>query len=205
MWSDAVDIEFNYLKHALCSLPSLTLPTSRDNFLLQTDASGVGLGAVLSVVRDGEELPVAFWSRKLQPRERRYGATELEGLAVVAAVNHFDAYLVTHPFSIETDHRALMFLNSARHSNGRLARWAIQLQPYSFKIRYRPGSENDSADVLSRMCEEEEDLPLLRPSVNDGGGEMLCGHNMEQAEKDTEAERQRRRQGGEAERPAEWY
>ena len=103
---------------------------------------------------------------------------------MVAAVNHFDAYLVTHPFSIETDHRALMFLNYARHSNGRLARWAIQLQPYSYKIRYRPGSENDNADVLSRMCEEEEDLPLLRPSVNDGGGEMLCGHNMEQAEKD---------------------
>ena len=79
LWCDAVDCEFNYLKTALCSLPSLTLPTSRDTFLLQTDASGVGLGAILSVVRDREELPVAFWSRKLQPRERRYGATELEG------------------------------------------------------------------------------------------------------------------------------
>ena len=94
---------------------------------------------------------------------------------MVAAVNHFDAYLVTHPFSIETDHRALTFLNSARHSNGRLARWT--LQPYSFKICYKPGSENVNADV--RMC-EEEDLPLPRPSVNDdGGGEMSCGHDME--------------------------
>ena len=51
-------------------LPSLTLPLPSDEFVLQTDASGVGLGAVLGVSRDGEELPVAFYSRKLQPRER---------------------------------------------------------------------------------------------------------------------------------------
>ena len=92
---------------------------------------------------------------------------------MVAAVRHFDAYLVTHPFMIETDHRALTFLNSAKHSNGRLARWAMQLHPYTFKIRYRPGSQNENADILSRMF-EDDDLPLLRPSVNDGGGEMLC-------------------------------
>ena len=73
-----------------------------------------------------------------------------QGLAVVAAVNNFDAYLVTHPFSIETDHRALMFLNSAKHNNGRLARWAIQLQPYTFHIRYRLGKENDNADGCTK-------------------------------------------------------
>ena len=89
------------LKSVLCEIPSLTLLVSSNNFLLQTDASGVGLGAVLSVIREGEELPVAFWSRKLQPRERNYGATELEGLAVVATVQHFDAYLITHPFRIQ--------------------------------------------------------------------------------------------------------
>ena len=111
----------------LCSLPSLTLPIVGDQFLLQTDASGVGLGAVLSVVRQGEELPVAFYSRKLQPRERSYSASELEGLAVVTAITHFDAYLITHPFILETDHRALLFLNSAKQGNGRLARWAIKL------------------------------------------------------------------------------
>ena len=58
-WSHAIDVEFNNLKCALCSLPSLTLPNSSDDFLLQTDASGMGLGAVLSVVRGGEELPVS--------------------------------------------------------------------------------------------------------------------------------------------------
>ena len=116
--------------------------------------------------------------------------------AVGAAVNHFDAYLVTHPFSIE---RALMFFNSTKHNNGRLARWAIQLQPYTFHIRYRPGKENDNADVLSRMYEEEEDLPLPRPSANNGVGEMSCGSlpDMESEEKrqdKRESQRTRERQ-----------
>ena len=116
----------------------------------------------------------------------------------MAAVNHFDAYLVTHPFSIETDHRALMFLNSAKHNNGRLARWAIQLQPYTFHIHYRPGKENDNADVLSRMYEEEEDLPLPRPSANNGGGEMSCG-----SLPDMESEDKRMAKREEAERTAD--
>ena len=78
--------EFVYLKDVLCSLPSLTLPVPSDDFQLQTDASGVGLGAVLSVVREKEELPVGFYSRKLKERERKYSASELEGLAVVDSV-----------------------------------------------------------------------------------------------------------------------
>ena len=85
VWSSTLEQEFVYLKEILCSLPSLTLPVVGDVFLLQTDASGVGLGAVLSVVRKGEEFPVAYYSRKLQPRERKYSASELEGLAVVTA------------------------------------------------------------------------------------------------------------------------
>ena len=136
----------------LCSLPSLTLPVPRDTFLLQTDASGVGLGAVLSVVRADVEWPVAYFSKKLQPRETRYSATELEGLAVVAAVTHFDAYLITHPFTIETDHRALQFLNTANHSNGRIARWALRLQPYTFNIK----------ELLTRMLMLCQDASLRR-------------------------------------------
>ena len=173
VWNDGLNVEFCYLKDALCVIPSLTL---LDKFVLQTDASGVGLGAVLSVTRDGMELPVAFYSRKLQPRERKYSATELEGLAVIAAVGHFDAYLVTHPFTIETDHKALVFLNSAQHSNGRLARWAMRLQPYTFEIRYRPGPLNENADNFSRLF-MEDGSSSPGPSVNargggGGGGEM---------------------------------
>ena len=148
-----------------------------DVFLLQTDASGVGLGAVLSVVRKGEEFPVAYYSRKLQPRERKYSASELEGLAVVTAVTHFDAYLITHPFTLETDHRALLFLNTAKQGNGRLARWAIQLQPFTFNIRYKKGSQHVNVDSLSRYFEEEVEpsfTPVFRlPEGGGGGGDVM--------------------------------
>ena len=77
-WSQQLEDEFQYLKQALCSIPSLTIPTQQDSFLLQTDASAVGIGAVLSVKRDNMEKPVAFYSRKLLPtifcyRSRGFG------------------------------------------------------------------------------------------------------------------------------------
>ena len=172
---DDIDIEFMYLKNALCVLPSLTLPVPSDNLVLQTDASGVRIGAVLSVSREGVVLPVAIYSKKLQPREWKYGATELEGLAVVAAVSHFDAYLVTHRFTIETDHRALTFLNSANHTNGRLARWALRLQPFMFDIRYHPGPHNVNADAFSRLAMDDEHLlpgPSVKTKVGGGGGDV---------------------------------
>ena len=155
VFSDLLYDEFMYLKSVLCSLPTLTLPVPADSFILQTDASGVGLGAVLSVVREEVEHPVAFFSKKLLPRERRYSASELEGLAVVVAVQHFQPYLITHPFVIETDHKALVFLSTAHHQNGRLARWAMKLQPFSFTVRYRPGSQHINADVLSRLFADD--------------------------------------------------
>ena len=169
-WTNALESEFTYLKNMLCAVPSLTLPTVDDEFLLQTDASGVGLGAVLSVIRHQEEYPVAFYSRKLQPRERKYSASELEGLAVVTSILKFDAYLLTHSFILETDHRALLFLNSANQCNGRLARWAMKLQPFSFTIRYRPGKQHVYADTLSRFFQEEEEISLPRSSTSEGGG-----------------------------------
>ena len=182
VWSTIMLDEFSYLKTVLCDVPSLTLPTVQDDFLLQTDASGLGIGAILSVVRQKEELPVAYFSRKLKPREQKYSATELEGLAVMAAVQHFDVYLVTHPFVVETDHRALVFLNSTRHANGRLARWALALQPYTFTLRYRAGCQNNNADALSR-CFEEEALSDLSPQdsrLSEEGGDVKELPNMEQ-------------------------
>ena len=170
--TDALFAEFVYLKDCLCAMPLLTLPVPSDSFVLQTDASGVGLGAVLSVKRGEEELPVAFHSRKLQPREQRYSASELECLAVVDAVKHFGGYLIPQRFTVETDHKALIYLQTANHQNGRLARWALQLQPYDFTIRYRAGKDNGNADALSRRWEdggEPFSSPTTSPNQRGGG------------------------------------
>ena len=144
--------EFRYIKDSLCCVPFLIIPTEDDTFVLQTDASGTGIGAVLSVKRDSGEKPVAFFSRKLLSREQKYSATELERLAVVDAITHFGIYLISSPFTVEMDHRAMSFLNTCKLTNGRLARWAMKLESYTFDIKYRPGSSNKNADGLSRQA-----------------------------------------------------
>ena len=68
-WSTAMNDEFYYLSHTLSQVSSFTIPTPTDTFILQTDASTKGIAGVLNVVREGEELPVGFYSRKLHPAE----------------------------------------------------------------------------------------------------------------------------------------
>ena len=172
-WSSDMNVEFNYLKRCVCCSPCLTLPVVGDVFILQTDASGVGVGAVLAVIRDGLEYPVAYYSRKLKPRERNYSASEVECLAVISGVRHFDAYLMTHPFTLQTDHRALMFLNSSKQNNGRLARWALLLQQFTFTIKYKKGSLHTNADALSRLPGTDPDGISLPVSSTEKGGDVM--------------------------------
>ena len=81
-WSTVMNDEFYYLCHTLSQVSSLTIPTPKDTFILQTDTSTKGIAGILNVVREGEELPVGFYSRKLHPAEARYSATEIECLAI---------------------------------------------------------------------------------------------------------------------------
>ena len=87
---------------------------------------------MLSVVREGEELPVAFWSRSLKDREKNYPVSELECLAIVDGILHFAPYMRPAHFVVETDHHFLSFLRTASFTNAHLARWAMKLQPYAF-------------------------------------------------------------------------
>ena len=77
-WSSSMLDAFNFLKGALVSVTVLTIPSQEDCFSLHTDASGLGVGATLNVVREGVEFPVGFYSKQLQGAEKNYSATELE-------------------------------------------------------------------------------------------------------------------------------
>jgi len=171
VWTDALQKEFSYLKSCLCVDPCLVLPLPSDSFTLQTDASGVGIGSVLTVTRNGSEHPVAYFSRKLTPAEQNYTVTELEGLAVVASIQHFEVYLYGTIFTVITDHRALTFLQSAKLLSGRLARWTLYLQTFNFKVAYRPGPQHQPPDALSRSF---VDTPIL----GKGGGDVVQAYNM---------------------------
>ena len=151
-WTEAMCDDFCYLCTTLCDCCTLTLPCSKDVYVLQTDASGVGISGILSVCRNGQELPVAFYSRQLRGAEKRYTVTEIECLAVLSAIKHFEVYLHGIKFTVETDHKALEQLLSSNHLNARLTRWALYLQQFSMTIHYRPGSKNQNADGLSRQA-----------------------------------------------------
>ena len=107
----------------------LCYPDFSRPFILETDASGVGLGAVLAQEQtDGAVKPIAYASRSIQKHERNYGITELEGLGVVWAVKYFRAYLYGHRCTLYTDHEALKSLLNTTQPSGKLARWGMAIQ-----------------------------------------------------------------------------
>ena len=149
-WSETAVHNFNKLKSCLLSEPVLKLPDTSLTFVLRTDASNFGLGAILLQYHDDLPFPVSYASRKLLDREKRYSAIERECLSIVFGVDKFRYYLLGKEFLLEVDHRPLIYLNKLKGSNARLMRWALCLQPYRFRIVYVPGKDNLGADLLSR-------------------------------------------------------
>ena len=150
-WADNMGSAFTYLISSLCSCNILWLPCEGDNLELHTDASQRGIGAVLSVIQDGVERPIGYFSKRLLLGEANYAATELECLAVYMAIDHFAVHLVGGHFRVVTDHRALTSLLSSTKLNGRLMRWTLALQKYDFDIVHRAGMAHQNTDGLSRQ------------------------------------------------------
>ena len=150
-WGETQEKAFSILKRLLVAEPILRLPDMTKPFLLRTDASDAGIGAVLLQQHEGKLFPVAYASKKLLPRERNYSIMEKECLAVVWAVKRFNVYLYGAPFVLQTDHQLLAYLNRAKFTNGRITRWALFLQPYSITIEAIKGSQNVGADYMSRV------------------------------------------------------
>ena len=152
-WSNECEQAFCRLKSLLTEAPILAYPRfgGEEHFLLETDASGVGLGAVLSQEQsDGKYHPVAYASRSLQPNEKNYPISELETLAIVWAVKYFRAYLLGHPCTVLTDHAACLSLLNTPRPSAKLARWAMAIQEMDLLIKHRSGRSNAGADALSR-------------------------------------------------------
>jgi len=151
-WTDQQQKAFELLKRLLTTAPILRYPDFDRPFILHTDASTTGLGAVLAQKDDeGLEYVIAYASRSLNKAERNYSVTELECLAAVWAVKTFRVYLYGTEFNLVTDHTALKWLLNLSEPQGRTARWVVQLQEYQFKVLYRKGVAHQNADALSRI------------------------------------------------------
>ena len=151
-WNEECQNAFIALKTCLTSATILALPDWSSPFVLDTDASDTGIGAVLSQIhQDGSEHVIAYANRTLNKAERNYCVTRKELLAVVTFMKHFRQYLVGDNFTVRTDHGALAWLQNFRSPEGQMARWLETLQGYHLNIIHRPGRKHNNADEWSRL------------------------------------------------------
>ena len=158
-WSENCNHAFYYLKERLITYPILRQPDLSKEFILETDASNLTLGAILSQEEEIKKPYVCeYASKMLKGAEIHYCVTEKECLAIIWAIKLFRVYLHGTHFIIITDHAALQWLMNIKEPTGRLARWAIYIQTFDFEIRYRAGRKHKNVDALSR--------PLLNIDIN---------------------------------------
>lgn len=149
-WENSQEVAFQTLKTKLTNSPILHLPNLDLPFILRTDASDVGMAAVLLQSVDGTKFPVCYASKKFNKSQRNYSVIEKECLAIIWGIQKFEAYLYGRQFIIETDHQPLLCIKRSKIANGRIMRWALALQPYRYRIVAIKGTDNLGADFLSR-------------------------------------------------------
>ncbi|CAF4939190.1 unnamed protein product, partial [Rotaria sp. Silwood1] len=174
-WTNECQKSFDTLKQKLSQYPLLAFYNDKSKLKLKinTDASNMGIGGVLhQVTSDGHLQPIQYLSRSLSKREQKYSVIEKECLAMVWCITKLRPYLYGREFTLITDHHPLCWLNKQSSKNGRLDRWSLQLQEYSFDIKHTPGSSNCVADCLSRYPLQqpdnvvEEQLEVMHGQIN---------------------------------------
>jgi len=162
-WSEQAGQAFESLKESVTSLPVLALPDFEQEFIVETDASGTGIGAVLSQGRR----PIAFLSQAFSSTGRVKSVYERELLAIVKAVTKWKHYLAGREFVIKTDQSSLKHLLDQKSLTPMQQRWAAKLIGLTYKIEYKLGVENRVADALSRQprVPEVNQLVLCAPQT----------------------------------------
>lgn len=170
-WTPQCLQAFEQLKEKLTCAPILGYADFTRPFILETDASGLGIGAVLSQEQGGKKKVIAYASRRLRGAEKNdknYSSMKLELLALKwAATEKFRSYLLGSKFTIITDNNPLCHLSTAK-LGAIEQRWAAQLAVFDFDVKYRPGRCNTAADALSRQPVTDEPEPFSEDAEYDG-------------------------------------
>ncbi|KAK7097946.1 hypothetical protein V1264_004849 [Littorina saxatilis] len=149
LWGPAQEKAYQTVRDLMSRDPVLRLPDTAKEFILRTDASDEGIGAMLMQEHGGKPFPVSYASKKLSGAEKNYSTMEKECLAIVWGIKKFELYLQGVKFVLQTDHKPLTYLNSAKFVNNRIMRWVMYLQNFDMRVESIKGSDNVGADFLS--------------------------------------------------------
>lgn len=195
VWSTECENAFIKLKEVLTTPPILAFPQEEGDIILDTDASGVGLGAVISQVQDGHERVLLYHSQVLSHAERQYCVTRRELLAIVEAVEKFHHYIYGRNVLVRTDHGSLTWLLNFKHPEGQMARWFQTLGEYDLTIKYREGKSHGNADGMSRRpcgqckyCERQEERERIMAESQDTTCMALRSVKVVQMENDSDVD-----------------
>ncbi|XP_037827518.1 uncharacterized protein LOC119615583 [Lucilia sericata] len=156
-WGDEQRMAFEEIKQKLIEAPALTCPDFSRTFILQTDASDVGLGVVLTQEFEEGEKVIAYASRTLSAPEKNYTVTEKECLAIIWGIRKMRHYLEGYHFIIVTDHQSLKWLNSIQSPSGRIARWALEIVQFDYETTKSIKTGNLRRHIYDSSAFNEQD------------------------------------------------
>lgn len=161
-WSAVCQDAFDKMKALMTSSSVLQHPALSKPFVIETDASDFGVGAVLLQRDDNDVLhPLAYESKKLSSTEKGYPIQERELLAVLHALRTWRCFVDGANYVVYTDHNPLQYLRSQTKPTPRLVRWISEIETYSPTIKYKSGKENGVPDALSRCCDADTSGNML--------------------------------------------
>ena len=155
-WKEAQEQSFQKLKDKLITAPILSSPADEGIYVLDTDASLTGLGAVLQQKQNEELKVIAYGSRCLSRSEQNYSTTRRELLAMIYGFKQFRQFLLGRKFILRVDHSALVYLRTTRDLMGQAARWLEFIEEYDFDLVHRAGTAHGNCDALSRFPYDSE-------------------------------------------------
>ena len=165
-WTDHARLCYETLKVAIHECPRLFFMDDSSPIFLHTDASNYGIGAYLFQVVEGVQRPIAFLSKSLNDRMRRWDTPQKEGYAIFYALDKFDYLLRDRKFTVRTDHANLTRLREDYSSNKKVQRWLTCFQHYDMDFEYIKGSLNIVADTLSRHCINNFSISNIKANLN---------------------------------------
>lgn len=150
-WETDQQLAFQTIKDKLSQAPVLALPNFSLHFILETDASGYGIGAVL--MQQGR--PLAYLSKSLGPKAAGFSTYDKEAIAILEALKKWKHYFLASSLLIKTDQASLKYINEQKITDGTQHKLLIKLMSFDYKIEYKKGKENKAADALSRAPQQE--------------------------------------------------